>query len=131
MQAVHYRTSTGKQPVEEFIDNLSAEVQAKLYLEIDRLNMLGAEDPPLPFPLSSQVDGELRELRCHYGRILYRILYRRSRNFFVLLHILQKNGRALPRSDIDIANGRWEDFVERMNANPRRPPRAIGHDVPS
>lgn len=34
---------------------------------------------------SSQVEGELRELRCHYGNTLYRILYWRSDNPFVLL----------------------------------------------
>ena len=33
----------------------------------------------------------LRELRGHYGNELYRILYRRSNNLFVLLHILRKN----------------------------------------
>lgn len=60
-------------------------------------------DPPLPFPHSSQVDGQLRELRCHYGRDLYRILYQRSGNLFVLLHALEKRTGTLPQTDIDIA----------------------------
>jgi hypothetical protein len=38
------------------------------------------KEPPLAFPATSQVDGELRELRCHYGPVLYRVLYRRSKN---------------------------------------------------
>jgi len=29
----------------------------------------------LPFPYSSQVEGRLRELRVHYTRKLYRVLY--------------------------------------------------------
>ena len=37
-------------------------------LQIDRLNRLANDDPPLPFPHTSQIDGPLRELRCHYGR---------------------------------------------------------------
>ncbi len=36
--------------------------------------MLRTNDPPLPFPWSSQLEGELRELRCHYGSELYRVL---------------------------------------------------------
>jgi len=41
-----------------------------------------------PFPHSSQIDGELRELRelrSHYGHVLYRILYRRSLNLIIPL----------------------------------------------
>ena len=37
-----------------------------------------------------QVDGQLRELRCHYGRDLYRILYQRSGNLFILPHAIEK-----------------------------------------
>jgi len=36
------------------------------------------------------VDGQVRELRCHYGRSLYRVLYRRSGTFLILLHSLSK-----------------------------------------
>jgi phage-related protein len=89
-----------------------------------------ANDPPLPFPHSSQVDGLLRELRCHYGRDLYQILYQRSGNLLVLLHALEKRTGSLPRADIDIAKKRFDDFRERMERQPRRPPRPAGRDAP-
>jgi phage-related protein len=130
MHAVYYRTSGGLEPVNEFIDALPPRHQASLDLQIDRLNDLRDTDPPLPFPHSSQVQGELRELRCHYGRQLYRVLYRRSERFFVLLHVLEKRTGVLPASDISIAQSRWRDFKRRMNEQPRRRPRAIGHDAP-
>lgn len=38
----------------------------------------------------SQIDGELRELRCHYGSSQYRVLYRRSERLLVLLHMLSR-----------------------------------------
>jgi hypothetical protein len=96
-QAVYYRTADGSEPVEDFLDrefpleprkkNPSArEIEAAaskrmtIDLQIDRLNGLANDDPPLPFPHTSQIDGSLRELRCHYGRAHYRILYRRSGN---------------------------------------------------
>lgn len=130
MQAVYYRDKRGHQPVEEFIDALPLKHQVSVDLAIDRLNDLASNEPPLPFPASSQVDGELRELRCHYGPVLYRVLYRRSKNLFVLLHILRKNSAKIPQADIETARARWEDFKERMDAERRRPPRAAGDDAP-
>lgn len=62
-------------------------------------------DPPLPFPWSSQLEGELRELRCHYGPELYRVIYRRSRNLFVLLHMF-RSGRAGALGGLQGADGR-------------------------
>ena len=89
-----------------------------------RLNLLSDSMPHLPFPHSSQIEGELRELRCHYGRDLYRILYCRSNQLIVLLHILAKRSAKIDRRDILIAQERWEDFKARMDAEPRVPPRA-------
>lgn len=86
--------------------------------------------PHLPFPHSSQVEGELRELRCHYGRELYRILYRRSERFVVLLHVFAKRSAKIQEREISVAQERWRDFRSRMDASRRVPPRAVGHDAP-
>lgn len=130
LQAVYYRALDGSEPVNDFIDRLSVKRQVALDNQIDRLNMLTPSNPHLPFPHSSQVEGELRELRCHFGRELYRILYRRSRNLIILLHIFRKDSGKIPRADIETAKSRWRDFRARMDASRRRPPRAAGHDAP-
>ena len=129
-QAVYYRAPDGSEPVDEFIDRLDERKQPTLDLQIDRLNDRPASAPPLPFPHSSQVRGPLRELRCHYGSELYRVLYRRSENLLVLLHMLRKDTGKLPEAEIAIAEQRWADFKQRMDAQPRRPPRAAGRDAP-
>lgn len=130
LQAVYYRARDGSEPVNEFIDRLSIKRQVALDNQIDRLNMMSPKDPPLPSPHSSQVRGELRELRCHFGRELYRVLYRRSRNLFVLLHIFRKDTGKIPASEVAVAEGRWKDFTDRMDTGKREPPRAAGHDAP-
>jgi len=130
VQAVYYRDSNGVEPVNDFIDALAPERQEELDFKIGLLNRLTSTDPPLPFPHSSQVDGQLRELRCHYGRDLYRILYQRSGSLFVLLHAIEKRTGALPQADIALAQARFEDFRKRMDTKPRRPPRPAGHDAP-
>lgn len=127
---MYYRASDGHEPVRNFIDDLDVETQAALDNQIDRLNLLSDEIPHLPFPHSSQVEGELRELRCHFGRSHYRVLYRRSDRLIVLLHAFAKRSAKIPRREIEIARERWVDFKARMDGAPRRPPRAAGHDAP-
>jgi phage-related protein len=131
MQAVYYRALDGSQPVRDFVQALQP-LAARVVVEnqIDRLNLCTEHGPPLPFPHSSQVEGELRELRCHYGSRHYRVLYRRSRNLFVLLHVFPKTTATIPQGEIEIAKERWNDFVARMGARPRIPPRAAGRDAP-
>ena len=129
-QAVYFRAADGAEPVNDFIDSLGPREQAAVDLQIDRLNDLPSSAPPLPFPHSSQVRGPLRELRCHYGSELYRVLYCRSRNLFVLLHMFRKRTGKVLDADITIAEERWADFKRRMNAERRQPPRAAGKDAP-
>lgn len=129
-RAVYYRARDGSEPVSRFIDRLTVKRQVVLDNQIGRLNMLGTEFPHLPFPHSSQVQGELRELRCHVGRELYRVLYRRSKTLIVLLHIFRKDSGRIPPAEIQIAQDRWEDFKTRMDAVQRTPPRAADHDAP-
>jgi phage-related protein len=129
-QAIYYRAADGTEPVLEFIAGLNAKRRAALLRQLDRLNDLSDAMPHLPFPHSSQVDGELRELRCHMGSEHYRVLYQRSERLIVLLHAFRKTTGKLPASEIKIAQQRWGDFKARMDARPRKPPRAAGHDAP-
>lgn len=129
-QAVYYRDASGAEPVREFIDGLDAKRRAALLRQIDRLNLLSDQLPHLPFPHSSQIAGELRELRCHMGSDHYRVLYRRSDRLIVLLHAFPKATAKVPPGEIKIAEERWADFKARMEARPRKPPRAAGRDAP-
>jgi phage-related protein len=130
LQAVYYRTSDGAEPVLDFIAALDVKRRAALLRQLDRLNDLSDAMPHLPFPHSSQVDGELRELRCHFGSERYRVLYRRSGRLVILLHAFPKTTGKVSPAEIKIAQNRWEDFKARMDAKPRRPPRAAGRDAP-
>lgn len=65
-----------------------------------------------------------------YGRTLYRVLYRRSERLLVLLHVFAKRSAKIPLGEIVVAEERWADFRSRMDAQPRVPPRAAGHDAP-
>ena len=123
----YYRAADGSQPADEFIDAQPPQAQAMIDNYLGRLALFG---PSLPFPSSSQVDGELRELRPDMGRAHYRLLYRRSDDMFIVLHAFIKRGGPIDVAEIALANRRWRDFRTRMDADPRRPPSAIGRTAP-
>lgn len=130
-QAIFYRDRHGVEPVDQFIEALPGRRAAKIdgYIE-EHLNGRSLDAPPPEFPVSSQIDGELRELRVRFGNTRYRILYQRSGGLIVLLHAFEKNSGAVPAADKELAKRRMEDFKRRMDARPRKPPRAAGHDAP-
>lgn len=130
-QAVYYRDRRGAEPVDQFIEALPSKRAAKIddYIE-EHLNGQAIDAPPPEFPVSSQIEGELRELRIRFANTRYRILYRRSGSLIVLLHAFEKNTGAVPASEKALAKRRMTDFKRRMDAQPRTPPRAAGKDAP-
>jgi phage-related protein len=114
-----------------FIEELPPRRAAKIdaYIE-EHLNGMPPDAPPPGFPITSQIDGELRELRVRFADTRYRVLYQRSGNLIVLLHAIEKHTGALSTSDIDLAKRRMADFKRRMDAEGRVPPRAAGQDAP-
>lgn len=130
-RAVYHRDAEGPEPVDAFIESLIPKRAAKIDATIEEyLNGRPADAPPPDFPLTSQIDGELRELRIRFANTRYRILYQRSGNLVVLLHAFEKNTGAVPVADVRLARRRMADFSARMNARPRMPPRAAGRDAP-
>jgi phage-related protein len=130
-RAVYYRDRRGAEPVDKFIEGLPAKRAAKIDDCVEEhLNGRAPGAPPPEFPMSSQIEGELRELRIRFGNTRYRVLYQRSGNLFVLLHAFEKNTGAVPVSEKALAQRRMADFRRRMDERPRRPPRAAGRDAP-
>jgi phage-related protein len=130
-QAVYYRDENGVEPVDDFINGLPSKRAAKIddFIE-EYLNGRPPAAPPPEFPISSQIDGELRELRVRFGNTRYRVLYQRSGNLIVLLHAIEKHIGAIPGAAVELAKTRMGDFARRMDAKPRVPPRAAGQDAP-
>lgn len=130
-QAIYYRDRRGIEPVAQFIERLPAKRAAKIdaYVE-EHLNGQISDAPPPEFPFTSQIEGGLRELRIRFANTRYRVLYERSDNLIVLLHAFEKDTGAVPPADKELAKRRMDDFKRRMNARPRKPPRAAGKDAP-
>jgi phage-related protein len=119
-----------REPVDQFIEALPAKRAAKIddFVE-EHQNGRPPEAPPPEFPITSQIKGDLRELRVRFANTRYRILYQRSGNLIVLLHAIEKDTGAVPKADKELAKRRMADFKRRMNATRRVPPRAAGKDA--
>jgi phage-related protein len=130
-KAIYYRDKRGVEPVDRFIDALPAKRAAKIddYVK-EHLSGRSPEAPPPEHPITSQIEGELRELRVRFANTRYRILYQRSGNLIVLLHAFEKDTGAVPAAEKATAKRRMADFKRRMDAKPRVPPRAAGQDAP-
>jgi phage-related protein len=130
-RAVYYRDESGNQPVDQFIEALPGKRAAKIDDHVEEhLNGKPPDAPPPEYPVSSQIEGALRELRVRFANTRYRILYQRSGNLIVLLHAIEKQTGAVPKADKDLAKRRIAVFKRRMDAERRVPPRAAGKDAP-
>ena len=130
-QAVYYRDRSGREPVDEFIEALPAKKAAKIDFYVEQyLNGQPVDAPPVGYPITSQVRGELRELRVRFANTYFRVFYQRSESLQVLLHVFEKDTRQLPEAQIELAERRFADFKARMDAARRVPPRAVGQDAP-
>ncbi len=126
--AVFYRDTSGIEPVDAFIDRLFDKRAAKIDDFITHyLDSQPPDAPPPEFPITSQIDGELREPRVRFANTRYRVLYQRSNNLIVLLHAFEKHrgGASRRQEDRPGTHGRLHRSNGRAPACPaaRRWPR--------
>ena len=106
-----YHNQEGTYPAEEFLNLLPGKHVGKV-LQVTQL--LEERGPNLPFPYSSQVEGKLRELRAHYGKVQYRILYYGNvHGVFILLHAFRKQTTQIPEREKRLAWQRLLDDEQR------------------
>lgn len=110
-EIVYYGTAEGHYPARDFLDSLPIAHRAKVFAAI---TLLRDQGPALGFPHTSQVEGRVRELRTHYGRKLYRILYFMDRlRRIVLLEAFEKATAKVPPERLAVAVRRMQDHLER------------------
>lgn len=110
-----YQDEQGQSPVREFLDGLDKKTKARFDWSIEQLrvrNVVARE------PLVKHLEGKLWELRRASDGNIYRLIY-----FFftgrkiVFVHGFQKKTQKTPRREIEIAQGRMEDYVERKGGD--------------
>ena len=108
---VFYTTEQGGRPVEEFLSSLDLKAQGRLTWAI---NLLKEQNVRATEPLVKHMGGKLWELRRTSNGNIYRVMY-----FFftgkriVFVHGFQKKTQKTPKREIEIAEKRMNDFIQR------------------
>ena len=106
----------------DFIENLPIKMREKIFKTIEILKVKGIS---LREPYSKSLEDGIFELRCKVGNNITRTLY----FFYIGKKIVMTNGfikktQRTPRSEIDLAKARREDYMKREeetnNENLRR-----------
>ena len=110
-----YQDREGNIPAQEFILGESAKVQAKLLHFIDMLRDFGMS---LGQPYVKKLkDSDVWELRIRHSSNYYRILYFAfAGRKFILLHAFLKKAGKTPKSEIEIAQHRLNDYKDRYSS---------------
>ena len=113
---VFYKNRSGKEPVLEYIQELSRRTdkdsRIKLQKVHDYINYLQTEGKKAGEPYVKHIEGEIWELRPLRDRILFAAF---DGQRFVLLHHFVKKTRKIPQGEIEQARRNLADFKERYN----------------
>lgn len=111
-----YRDRSGREPAREFLDGLPVGTRARIVKLIDLLSESGVL---LKEPYTRHNRGKLRELRVKDSLGHIRVLYFTfTGRRFVLLHGFAKKTGKTPEREIDLAEKRMQDFIERHGGMP-------------
>jgi phage-related protein len=109
---IFYTTERGDSPVDEFLDGLDKKSRAKVAAH---LSLLEEQGPNLKRPYADVVRGKIRELRIQRSSNQYRILFFfQVRDQIVLAHAFIKKTQQLKEKDIELAEKRMEDWIQRF-----------------
>ena len=117
-----YQTARGDSPVEEFLGGLPPKDEAKCLAYLEQLEERGFG---LPRSYIAKVRGPIWELRPEWAGVEYRFFYvAMAVRRLVILHAMKKKSQKVKIKDIELAESRHADVIERWThetAPPLRP----------
>ena len=111
-EIIFYKTVNGKSPIEEFLESLS-DKQAEKVLWVLRL-IKQLDRIPIEYFKKLESTNDIWEVRTGSGKNEFRLLgfwYKSS--FIVLTNGFRKKSQKTPKSEIELAENRKKDFLER------------------
>jgi phage-related protein len=115
MEVVFYKKSSGRSPVESFLQDLSVRDRAKIAGCLESVEELGFGTPRVEF---RQIRGKLWEVKILAASGKYRIFYVTllEGKTIVLLHVFLKKTGKTPKTEIEIAERRMKEVIDHEQA---------------
>lgn len=107
-----YRTESNTSPIEDFLDSLTGKQAQKVAWVLQLIEELD-DIPSQYFKKLVSTDG-LWEVRVQAGNNIFRLLgFFEGSNLVVLNHAFQKKSQKTPRKEIELAENRKKDYLNR------------------
>jgi phage-related protein len=103
-----FRTEAGKEPVHEFLRELSREDRKIIGTDIKEVQF----GWPLGMPLVRKMEKDLWEVRSHLEGRIARVLFTVIEGHIILLHAFIKKAQKTPRSELEKARARKAKLQE-------------------
>ncbi len=113
-----YRSPSGNEPVRAFLRALPQEARAKCGRYMRDFEEQGFA---LPASYLKKLAGDIWELRPEYNGIEYRLYFGRAGNNAVYVHAIIKKQQKAMRSDIELAQRRFNEWEAAPNDATKRP----------
>lgn len=115
-EIVFYRTENGKCPIEDFLDSLTAKQARKVTWVMSLVETL--ERVPRQYFKKLESTDDIWEIRVDVGRDAFRLLgFMHSGNLVVLTNGFSKKSPKTPTSEIELAEQRKRDHIDRSKKN--------------
>lgn len=111
-EVLYYQKIDGTRPAEEFINSSDIKMKAKIYRNLELLELFGNA---LKKPISEHLEDGIFEIRLQVGNDISRVLY-----FFVVgKTVILTNGfikktQEVPQEEIDLAKKYRKDYQDRI-----------------
>lgn len=110
-EVVFYQTVAGERPAEEWLKSIPIKMQAKIARILDLLEEHGTFATG---PYIQHEHGKLWKVRVEQAKVQYRLFYfPATGQKFVVLHGFVKKSQKTPPKEIEVAEQRLKDYLER------------------
>jgi phage-related protein len=102
MRVVFFRSTAGKEPVRDWLKQLTSEERMKIGEEILTVKI----GWPLGMPLVRKIEKDLWEVRVRLSRGIVRVLFTVEADTILLLHAFIKRSQRIPLPELRVARQR-------------------------
>ena len=106
IQVVFYRTSTGHEPVREWLRSLQKDEKKRIGEDITKVQF----GWPIGMPIAKKLTRDLWEVRSKLPNKIFRVMFTVYENHIYLLHGFIKKGQKTPNEDLKLAQRRLHEI---------------------
>ena len=115
-EIIFYKLSSGKSPIEDFLNSLSAKEAQKVVWVLSLIEDM--ENISTKFYKKLSNSNDIIEVRAQIGKNNFRLLgFENKGSFVILTNGFKKKDQKVPKSEISLAQKRKDEYLSRGGSN--------------